>query len=197
MANACGLFRTEEQVVYTDELAEQFAKEAGVPPRPQETRSEIDDRGAFIRQPNAFIQPFGEGVNDLKAEANRYAIYWAHGCHWSNRPVIVRDILGLTDVIGDVATSHSGQSNIYGHGFADQKDFRDPICGAHFLSEFYKNANPEFTGRATTPTFVDVKEKKAVNNDYHRLTNYIEVQFRKFQPVDAPDLYPVKYRQGD
>lgn len=66
-------------------------------------------------------QPFGEGVNDLKAEANRYAIYWAHGCHWSNRPVIVRDILGLTDVIGDVATSHSGQSNIYGHGFADQK----------------------------------------------------------------------------
>ena len=195
MANACGIFRTEEQAVYTDELAEQFAKEAGVPPRPQETRSEIDDRGAFIRQPNAFIQPFGEGVNDLKAEANRYAIYWAHGCHWSNRPVIVRDILGLTDVIGDVATSHSGQSNIYGHGFADQKDFRDPICGAHFLSEFYKNANPEFTGRATTPTFVDVKEKKAVNNDYHRLTNYIEVQFRKFQPVDAPDLYPVKYRR--
>ena len=47
MANACGLFRTEEQVVYTDELAEQFAKEAGVPPRPQETRSEIDDRGAL------------------------------------------------------------------------------------------------------------------------------------------------------
>ena len=195
MANACGIFRTEEQAVYTDELAEQFAKEAGVPPRPQETRSEIDDRGAFIRQPNAFIRPFGEGVNDLKAEANRYAIYWAHGCHWSNRPVIVRDILGLTDVIGDVATSHSGQTNIYGHGFADQKGFRDPICGAHFLSEFYKNANPEFTGRATTPTFVDVKDKKAVNNDYHRLTNYIEVQFRKFQPVDAPDLYPVKYRR--
>ncbi|MEI3412664.1 MAG: glutathione S-transferase C-terminal domain-containing protein [Blautia sp.] len=50
-------------------------------------------------------------------------------------------------------------------------------------------------GRATTPTFVDIREKKAVNNDYHRLTNYIEVQFRKFQPVDAPDLYPVKYRK--
>ena len=27
MANACGIFRTEEQAVYTDELAEQFAKE--------------------------------------------------------------------------------------------------------------------------------------------------------------------------
>ncbi|MBQ3968491.1 MAG: glutathione S-transferase C-terminal domain-containing protein, partial [Lachnospiraceae bacterium] len=42
---------------------------------------------------------------------------------------------------------------------------------------------------------VDVKEKKAVNNDYHRLSNYIEVQFRKFQPIDAPDLYPKKYRK--
>ena len=39
MANACGLFRTEEQAVYTDELAEQFAKEAGVAPRPKETKS--------------------------------------------------------------------------------------------------------------------------------------------------------------
>ena len=34
------------------------------------------------------------------------------------------------------------------------------------------------------------KKKKAVNNDYHRLTNYIEVQFRPFQPKNAPDLYP-------
>ena len=180
---------------YTDELAEQFAKERGVDPRPQETLSEIDERGAFIRQANAFIRPFGEGEDDLHAQAGRFAIYWAHGCHWSNRPVIVRDILGLTDAIGDVATTHSGNSNRYGHGFADQKGFQDPICGAYFLSEFYKNADPEFTGRATTPTLVDVKERKAVNNDYHRLTNYLEVQFRPFQPADAPDLYPVKYRK--
>ena len=42
---------------------------------------------------------------------------------------------------------------------------------------------------------MDVKEKKAVNNDYHRLTNYLEVQFRPFQPKDAPDLYPKKFRK--
>ncbi len=180
---------------YTDEEAELHAKEVGVPARPKETISEIDERGAFIRQPNAFITPFGEKEGELKAEENRFAIYWAHGCHWSNRPVIVRDILGLTDVIGDVATGHAGVKNTYGHAFPNSPDQKDPICGAYFLSEFYKNADPDFAGRATTPTFVDVKEKKAVNNDYHRLTNYIEVQFRKFQPVDAPDLYPVKYRQ--
>ena len=180
---------------YTDEEAEAHAREVGVDPRPKETISEIDERGVFVRQPNAFIQPFGDKEGDLKAEAGRFAIYWAHGCHWSNRPVIVRDILGLQDVIADTATTHSGKTNVYGHGFADQPGHKDKLSGAYFLSQFYKNANPEFTGRATTPTFVDLKEKKAVNNDYHRLTNYIEVQFRPFQPADAPDLYPVKYRK--
>ncbi|MCH5208325.1 MAG: glutathione S-transferase C-terminal domain-containing protein [Oscillospiraceae bacterium] len=194
----CGSEPQEEKTVideYTDEEAERHAKEVGVDPRPRETISEIDERGVFIRQPNAFIQPFGDKEGDLKAEAGRFAIYWAHGCHWSNRPVIVRDILGLQDVIADTATTHSGKTNVYGHGFADQPGHKDKLAGAYFLSQFYKNADPDFKGRATTPTFVDLKEKKAVNNDYHRLTNYIEVQFRPFQPVDAPDLYPVKFRK--
>lgn len=197
--DACGISAHREKInninEYTDLLAEEFANKVGVKPRPNETKKEIDDRGAFIRQPNAFTQPFGSKDKDLKAEANRFGIYWAHGCHWSNRPVIVRDILGLTDVIYDRAVTHTGKSNVYGHGFADQKGYKDEKTGFYFLSEAYKNANPEFTGRATTPTLVDLKTKKAVNNDYHRLTNYIEVQFREFQPVDAPDLYPVKYRK--
>ncbi|MBQ8954008.1 MAG: glutathione S-transferase C-terminal domain-containing protein [Clostridia bacterium] len=201
MSQCCVVPRfTEEEklqnlAAYTDELAEQFAQEAGVPPRPMETRNEIDDTGAFIRQPNSFIQPFGDRPGTLKAEANRYVIYWAKGCNWSNRPVIARDLLGLKGVIGDQLTSHSGQSNKYGHGFGDQPEYRDPHTGVHFLSEFYKNAKPNFTGRATTPTLVDVIEKKAVNNDYHRLSNYIEVQFRPLQPADAPDLYPKAFRK--
>ena len=199
MSNACSIAAHSAAVKnisdYTDEEAALHAKEVGVDPRPKETVSEIDERGVFVRQPNAFITPFGNKEGQLKAEAGRYAIYWMHGCHWSNRPVIARDILGLTDVIYDQATSHSGSSNIYGHGFGDKPDHKDPLTGAYFLSEFYKKADPNFTGRATTPTLVDIKEKKAVNNDYHRLSNYIEVYFRRFQPVDAPDLYPVKYRK--
>ena len=199
MSNACSIAAHSAALnnisEYTDEEAALHAKEVGVDPRPKETVSEIDERGVFVRQPNAFITPFGNKEGQLKAEAGRYAVYWMHGCHWSNRPVIARDILGLTDVILDQATSHSGPSNVYGHGFGDKPDHKDPITGAYFLSEFYKKADPNFTGRATTPTLVDIKEKKAVNNDYHRLSNYIEVYFRRFQPVDAPDLYPVKYRK--
>ena len=101
-------------VDYTDAEAEEHAKAVGAKPRPKETISEIDERGAFIRQPNAFIKPFGEKEGDFKAETNRYGIYWAHGCHWSNRPVIVRDILGLQDDIYEVHTTHSGETNVYG-----------------------------------------------------------------------------------
>lgn len=186
---------TVSNVTYTDEVAESFAKDSGVNPRPNERKFELDETGAFIRQANTFIEPFGSEPGNHKAEANRFAIYWAKGCHWSNRPVIARDILGLTDLIQDQLVTQTGETNVYGHGFGDQEGFKDPITGVHFLSEFYKNANPNYTGRATTPTLVDVKDLKAVNNDYHRLTNYIEVQFRPFQPKDAPDLYPVAYRK--
>lgn len=90
---------------YTDADAERFAREAGIEKRPAETSHEIDERGAFIRQANVFTQPFGDQAGELKAEANRYAIYWATGCHWSNRPMIVRDLLGLDQVIGSQKNS--------------------------------------------------------------------------------------------
>ncbi|MCR5113984.1 MAG: glutathione S-transferase C-terminal domain-containing protein [Acholeplasmatales bacterium] len=194
--DACtiGAHKNKIKTDYTDNLAEEFAKKVGARPRPNETKAEIDERGVFVRQANYFTQAFGDKENELKAEPNRFIIYWAHGCHWSNRPVIVRDILGLDDVIYDRAVTHTGESNKYGWGFGDGKDYKDPVTGLYFLSEAYLNADPNFTGRATTPTLVDVKTKKAVNNDYHRLTNYLEVQFRKYQKTDI-DLYPVKYRK--
>ena len=196
--NACGIEahrkRIENDNNYTDSKAFEFASLVGVDPRPNETKNEIDSRGVFIRQANWFTKPFGNDNDDLKAEPNRFGIYWAHGCHWSNRPVIVRDILGLEDVIYDKAVTHTGETNIYGHGFKDDLNFKDPKTGFYFLSEAYKNADSSFKGRATTPTLVDLKTKKAVNNDYHRLTNYIEVYFRPYQKTDI-DLYPVKYRK--
>ena len=193
--NACGVRAHREKEngfkIEVDPKAIAHAEAIGLAPRPKETISEIGSHGEFVRQANSFITPFGDKEGEFKAEANRFAIYWGHGCHWSNRPVIVRDILGLEDVIADVAVQGG---SIYGHGFTNQKDQKDPLTGVYFLSEFYKNAKPDYKGRATTPTLVDIIDKKAVNNDYHRLSNYIEVQFRKFQKNDI-DLYPVKYRK--
>lgn len=182
-------------VNWSDEEAERDAEERGVLPRPKEIKAEIDERGAFIRQPNRFSTPFGDGEGELKAEAGRYRLLWAKGCHWSNRAAIVRELLGLQDAISIHLVDHSGESNVYGWGFPDEPNHEDPILGIKFLSEVYKNADPNYTGRATVPALVDVTTKKVVNNDYHRLTNYLETAFRPFQKENAPDLYPEKLRK--
>ena len=194
-AHKAKVLKESNEIEYTDNLAEYFAKEYGSKPRPGLQNGEIDERGFWVRQANYLTTPFGDKDGEFKADKDRYIIYWSPGCNWSNRPVIARDILGLQDVILDYKVSHTGESNKYGWGFPEEPLFKDKYTGVHFLSDLYLNVDPDFKGRATTPTLADYKEKKAVNNDYHRLTNYLEVQFRKFQPKDAPDLYPVKYRK--
>lgn len=183
---------SSNQVEYTAELAEYFGAISHSRKHPI-LKGEIDEKGYWVRQKNSLITPFGDEEGDLKADKDRYIIYWASGCNWSNRPVIARDILGLQDVIKDYRVAHT--PGPYGWGFPEEKDFKDPNTGVYFLSDLYVNVDPNFEGRATTPTLADYVDKKAVNNDYHRITNYLEVQFRKYQPEDAPDLYPVKYRK--
>lgn len=163
-------------------------------PRPKEIENEIDERGAFIRQPNHFTTPFGDADGELKAERGRYRLFWAKGCHWSNRASIVRELLGLEDGIGINLVGHSKENSAYGWEFVYNEDRKDPVLKAQFLSEFYYNADPDYKGRCTVPALVDITTKKVVNNDYHRLTNYFETAFRPFQAVDAPDLYPVELR---
>ena len=180
---------------YTDEIAEIYAQDRGVRPRPMEIKEEIDERGAFVRQPNRFTTPFGDGEGELKAASGKYRLFWAKGCHWSNRAAIVRELLGLQDAISINIVGHTGESNKYGWGFPDNEFFEDPVLHIKFLSEAYYKADPEYNGRCTVPALVDVETGKVVNNDYHRLTNYFEANFKEFQKPDAPDLYPVELRQ--
>lgn len=186
----------KEKVVYTDALAREYAKERGVLPRPNETKSEIDERGAFIRQKNRFDTPIGDGEGETRAAGGgRYRLFWAKGCHWSNRASIVRELLGLEDVISVKIVGPTGENNEYGWGFPDEPDHTDPVTGAKFLSEFYLRADPEYRGRATVPSLVDTETNKIVSNDYHRLTNYLEVAFKPWQAENAPDLYPEHLRR--
>ena len=162
--------------------------------RPSEIKNEIDERGAFIRQQNHFTTPFGDKETDLKAEKGRYKLFWAKGCHWSNRASIVRELLGLEDVISVDIVGKDKDKLEYGWAFVHQNDKIDADTGASFLSQLYANADPEYRGRATVPALVDLKTKKVVNNDYHRLTNYLEVAFKPFHKENAPDLYPEHLR---
>ena len=122
-------------IEYTDNLAEYFAKENGSKPRPGLHKGEIDERGFWVRQANYLITPFGDKPGELKADKDRYIIYWAPGCNWSNRPVIVRDLLGLQNVIIDYKVSHTGETNKYGWGFPNEPLFKDKYTGVYFLSD--------------------------------------------------------------
>jgi len=162
--------------------------------RPKEIEAEIDEKGAFQRQENRFRTPFGNKEGELKAEKGKYRLFWAKGCHWSNRASIVRELLGLEDAISINLVGHSKESHDYGWEFIYNKDSRDPVLGVQFLGQLYYNADRDYKGRCTVPAMVEIETKEVVNNDYQRLTNYLEVAFRPFQKKDAPDLYPEELR---
>ncbi|MCD8123437.1 MAG: glutathione S-transferase C-terminal domain-containing protein [Lachnospiraceae bacterium] len=162
--------------------------------RPQETISEVDEDGAFRRQPNHFTEGFGEGKNPV--EAGRYRLIWAKQCHWSNRAAIVRELLGLEDAIGInlVGRDDGAHEKNLGWEFIYDENHTDPVLDIQFLSEAYYKADWDYGGRTTVPALIDTVTGKVVNNDYHRLTNYFEVDFRPFHKKDAPDLYPEEQR---
>lgn len=181
-------------VNWSDEEAEKDAIERGVYQRPIETVSELDERGAFVRQPVRFTAPCGNGEGEWPAEAGRYRLIWGKPCNWSNRAAIVRELLGLDDAISVNIAGHSGESNKFGWGFPDDVNHEDPVLGIKFLSEAYLKADPNYGGRCTVPALIDVTTGKVVNNDYHRLTNYFEKDFKEWQAADAPELYPEELR---
>jgi len=172
-----------------------MAEITGVRLRPREVDHEIDAKGAFVRQKNHFRTPFGTGENELPAEANRYRLIWAKGCNWSNRAAIVRELLGLESAISINMVDMEQETAQYGWEFSYDENHIDPVLGVRFLVQLYDNADPNYKGRATVPSLVDVTTKKVVNNDYHQLTNYFEVNFAPFQKKDAPNLYPEHLRK--
>ncbi|MBP1736236.1 MAG: putative glutathione S-transferase [Oscillospiraceae bacterium] len=154
---------------------------------------EISQEGAFVRQQNRFTTPFGAGEGELPVEAGRYRLLWAPICPWAHRSVIVRRILGLEDVISLGTANPVRTEN--GWEFSLDEGGVDPVLGIRYLPEIYVKTDPEYTGRATVPTVVDVKLGKVVNNDYFRLTNYWETAWKPFHKEGAPDLYPQALRQ--
>lgn len=154
---------------------------------------EISETGAFVRQENHFVTPFGDGEGELPVEAGRYRLIWTPLCPWATRQVIAFKLLGLEDVIsvGKVAPVRTEN----GWEFSLDEGGVDPVLGIRYLPEIYAATDPDYTGRATVPTIVDVKTKKVVNNDYHHLTNYWEVQWKRFHKEGAPDLYPENLRE--
>jgi putative glutathione S-transferase len=158
-----------------------------------ELTKEVGEGGRFVRQKNRFTTPFGSGPGELPVEAGRYRLLWAPICPWAHRSVIVRRLLGLEQAIS-LGTAHPVRTP-QGWEFSLDPGGRDPVLGIRFLNELYAQTDQGYDGRATVPTVADVKLHKVVNNDYFRLTNYLETAWKPFHRVGAPDLYPEDLRE--
>ncbi len=157
---------------------------------------EVKADGSFNRQRMLFSTRFGSGSGELPVEEGRYRLIWSAPCPWSHRAVIVRQLLGLENVIslGAVDPIRPDVPRIDWSFSLDKNDV-DPILGIKYLSEVYLQTDAHYAGRPTVPVIVDVSQKKVVNNDYFTLTNDLETKWASFHKTDAPDLYPESMRE--
>jgi putative glutathione S-transferase len=157
-----------------------------------ESENEITAAGAFERQSNRFVAPFGDGEGGIPVEAGRYRLLWAAICPWAHRQIIALRLLGLDNVISVGKANPVRTRN--GWEFSLDPGGVDPVLGIRYLSEAYLKSDPNYRGRATVPAVVDLTTGKVVNNDYFKLSNYWETAWAPFHKKGAPDLYPEALR---
>jgi glutathionyl-hydroquinone reductase len=147
--------------------------------------------GQFVRQANAFTDRItADGSSGFKAEPGRYHLYVSLACPWAHRSIIVRQLLGLTDVISMSVVDPIRD----GRGWAFRGPYPDPVNGFDFLSQAYHATDPGYAGRYTVPCLWDRETGRLVSNDYPRLTLTMETEFADFHAPGAPDLYPEALR---
>ncbi len=123
----------------------------------------------------------------------RYRLVAAKACPWANRTIIVRNLLGLHDVIslGLAGPTHDKRS----WTFDLDEGGRDPVLGFERLQEAYFARYPDYSRGITVPAIVDVESKGVVTNDFPQITHDLFFEWREHHKPDAPDLWPAESRE--
>ncbi|MCW2849156.1 MAG: glutathione-dependent reductase [Marmoricola sp.] len=126
-------------------------------------------------------------------EPGRYRLIAAKACPWANRTIIVRNLLGLEDVIsmglaGPVHDQDSWTFDLDPEGV-------DPVLGIPRLKEAFLRRDPGYSKGITVPAVVDVPTGQVVTNDFPWITHDFFFEWREFHRPDAPDLWPDDIRE--
>ncbi|TIC82901.1 glutathione S-transferase C-terminal domain-containing protein [Nocardioides sp. GY 10127] len=126
-------------------------------------------------------------------EPGRYRLVAARACPWANRAIIVRELLGLQDVIslGLPGPTHDQRS----WTFDLDEGGVDPVLGIHFLKDAYEKRFPGYPRGITVPTVVDERTGEIVTNDFPWITHDFFHEWKEFHKPDAPDLWPADLRE--
>jgi putative glutathione S-transferase len=134
-----------------------------------------------------------DGRDGWPVEPGRYRLLAAKACPWATRAIIVRDVLGLEDVIsmGLAGPTHDERSWTFD---LDPGDL-DPVLRIHRLQEAYFERVPAYPKGITVPAIVDVPSGQVVTNDFPQITHDLFFEWRDHHRPDAPDLWPDAVRE--
>src|SRR6478752_4910013 len=121
-------------------------------------------------------------------ELGRYRLVAAKACPWATRSIIVRQLLGLEDVIslGTPGPTHDERS----WTFDLDPGGVDPVLGIERIQQAYLARFPDYARGITVPAIVDVPSGRVVTNDFPWITHDFFFEWREFHRADAPDLWP-------
>jgi putative glutathione S-transferase len=126
-------------------------------------------------------------------EPGRYRLVAAAACPWANRAIIVRNLLGLQDVIslGLAGPTHDARS----WTFDLDPGGVDPVLGIERLQQAYLERYPDYPRGITVPAIVEEASGKVVTNDFPWITHDFFHEWTDFFADDAPDLWPRALRE--
>ena len=126
-------------------------------------------------------------------EPGRYRLVAAKACPWATRALIVRQLLGLEEVIsvGLPGPTHDQRS----WTFDLDPDGVDPVLGFERLQQAYFARQPDYPRGITVPAIVDVPTRAVVTNDFPQITHDLYFEWRNHHRADAPDLWPADLRE--
>ncbi|MGL5823357.1 MAG: glutathione S-transferase C-terminal domain-containing protein [Nocardioides sp.] len=125
-------------------------------------------------------------------EPGRYRLVAAKACPWAHRAIIIRSLLGLSEVIslGAPGPTHDQRS----WTFDLDPGGVDPVLGIVRLQQAYFARFPNYPRGITVPAMVETATGQVVTNDFNWITHDLCHEWTEFQPASAPDLWPADCR---
>jgi glutathionyl-hydroquinone reductase len=149
--------------------------------------------GEFVRPKYPFQGRItADGSSGYPAQPGRYHLYVSLACPWAHRSVIVRQLLGLEQVISlsvvDPIRDGRGWAFRDGPGYTP-----DPVNGFTLLREAYQATEPGYDGHVSVPLLWDRETGRIVSNNFPDITIDLETQFGEWA-TPGVDLYPAALR---
>ena len=175
----------------------------GAPRRPSDQPASYaqpaSPKGEFVRARYPFQGRItADGSSGCPAEAGRYHLYISWACPWAHRTAIVRELLGLQDVVSLSAVDpvRDGRGWAFragGERSGGGESSLDPVNGFAFLREAYEASEPGYGGHISVPVLWDKQTGRIVSNNFPDITIDLDTQFGRWADP-AADLYPAGLR---